>query len=105
MIRVGNQEFREVTFVDFEFTAPEGEAPTPICMVAVELGSGRGHRLFEEDLRQLQALPFPADAQSLVVAYYGRSATPLDIVVRGEVRNPHAQPLADILKKVAAGQK
>ncbi len=43
--------------------------------------------------------------QSLIVGYYGRSATPLDILIRGEVKNPQAQPLADLLKKVAAGQK
>ncbi len=43
--------------------------------------------------------------QSLIVAYYGRSATPLDILIRGEIKSPHAQPLADLLKKVAAGQK
>jgi len=43
--------------------------------------------------------------ESLIAAYFGRSATPLDILIRGEVKSPHTQPLADLLKKVAAGQK
>ncbi|MFA5027242.1 MAG: lipid-binding SYLF domain-containing protein [Candidatus Methylomirabilota bacterium] len=42
--------------------------------------------------------------ETLNGAYYGRSATPIDILVRGEVANPHAKPLADLLKKLATGQ-
>lgn len=70
MIEFNGQTFREITFVDFEFTANDGEVPVPICMVAAELGSGKVHRLFDEDLCRLKALPFPADNDSLVVAYY-----------------------------------
>ena len=33
--------FREVWAVDFEFTAPPGERPKPLCVVARELRSGR----------------------------------------------------------------
>lgn len=38
-------------------------------------------------------------------AYYGRSVTPMDVLVRGEVKSPHTQPLIDLLKKVSASQK
>lgn len=40
--------------------------------------------------------------ETLNGAYYGHSVTPMDILIRGEVKNPHAQPLADLLKKIAA---
>jgi lipid-binding SYLF domain-containing protein len=43
--------------------------------------------------------------ETLNGAYYGQSAAPIDILVRGEVKNPHAEPLIDLLKKLAAGQK
>jgi hypothetical protein len=35
------RHYREVWLVDFEFTAPPGERPTPLCLVARELFSGR----------------------------------------------------------------
>jgi lipid-binding SYLF domain-containing protein len=38
-------------------------------------------------------------------AYHGRSLTPIDILIRGEAKTPHAEPLATLLKKIAAGQK
>lgn len=37
-------------------------------------------------------------------AYYGHSATPMDILIRGEVKSPHAKPLADLLQRIASGQ-
>jgi lipid-binding SYLF domain-containing protein len=42
--------------------------------------------------------------ETLNGAYYGRSVTPMDILIRGEAKNPHAQPLADLLKKIAAAK-
>ncbi len=41
--------FAEVWAVDFEFTAPAGERPTPLCVVARELRSGRLVRLWLAD--------------------------------------------------------
>src|SRR5215510_5492097 len=70
MNRVGSRLFREVWLVDFEFCAPAGENPIPICLVAWELGSGRKLRLWEEDMRNLHAPPYPTDRDCLVVAYY-----------------------------------
>ena len=63
-------DFREVSVVDFEFSAPEGEPPHPICLVARQLKSGRTLRLWEDDLRRLPQAPYPTDQDSLVVAYY-----------------------------------
>ena len=64
-------DFRHVILVDFEFTAPPGGRPTPICMVAREFRTGRTQRLWEDDLRQLSEPPYPFDDSSLVAAYYG----------------------------------
>ena len=41
VFRIGKKEFQQTWAVDFEFTAPPGERPTPICMVARELVSGK----------------------------------------------------------------
>ena len=41
--------FREVWAVDFEFAAPDGERPKPICLVARELRMGRLVRQWEDE--------------------------------------------------------
>ena len=61
---------REVWLADFEFSAPPGERPRPICLVAWEFTSGRKLRIWEDELMQLTAPPFATDGQSLFVAYY-----------------------------------
>ena len=70
MIRLGPYEFREVALADFEFHAPPGERPTPVCLVAHELGSGRTYRLWQDDLQRLPEPPYPVGADCLFVAYY-----------------------------------
>ncbi|MEN1679255.1 MAG: DNA polymerase [Planctomycetota bacterium] len=62
--------YREVWFVDFEFQAPAGERPTPICMVARELSSGRTLRVWQDELRRMSRPPFNVSEESLFVAYY-----------------------------------
>ena len=62
--------FREIVVVDFEFSAPSGEPPKPVCMVAHELRSGRVHRLFEHELRIRRRPPYPTDPGCVFVAYY-----------------------------------
>lgn len=42
--------FREIWCVDFEFRADPGERPIPVCMVALEMKSGRELRLWRGDL-------------------------------------------------------
>lgn len=61
--------FREVWAFDTEFTSPPGEPPTPICVVARELRSGRVIRLFGDELQRDEP-PYAVDEDSLVVAYY-----------------------------------
>src|SRR4051812_14912702 len=50
--------FREVWLVDFEFQAPDGERPRPVCMVARGLRSGRVLRLWRDELLDLRRPPF-----------------------------------------------
>src|SRR5438876_1848471 len=70
VIRLGPYEFREVVLADFEFHAPPGERPTPVCLVAHELGSGRTHRLWQDDLQRLPEPPYSVGSDCLFVAYY-----------------------------------
>jgi hypothetical protein len=60
--------FREVWAVDFEFTAPPGERPEPICLAARELKSGRALRLWRNEMGAEP--PYNISADSLFVAYY-----------------------------------
>lgn len=59
--------FREIWLVDFEFFQPEGERPTPVCLVAREFRSGRLVRLWQQELPEP---PFSLGPESLFVAYY-----------------------------------
>lgn len=59
--------FREVWLTDFEFRAPDGERPTPICLVAREFKSGRLVRLWADELDNP---PWEISADVLIVAYY-----------------------------------
>jgi DNA polymerase-1 len=60
--------FREVWAVDFEFIASSGGRPTPVCMVAWELKSGRKLRLWLDQFGPRP--PFSIDADALFVAYF-----------------------------------
>ena len=62
-----NLPFKEVWAVDFEFTAPPGERPEPICLVARELNSGRTIRLWQDEFGKEP--PFSIDADALFIAY------------------------------------
>ena len=62
--------FEEVWAVDFEFAAPTGGRSEPVCMVALELLSGKIIRLWADELNALAAAPFDTGPQSLFVAYY-----------------------------------
>jgi hypothetical protein len=55
--------------VDFEFTAPRGERPRPLCVVAQELRTDAPTRLWQAE--GAPALPpYSTDADALCVAYY-----------------------------------
>src|SRR3954447_16587661 len=66
---LGLDAYREVWLADFEFSAPPGERPTPVCLVARELRSGRTLRLWQDDLRGRRAPPYSTGPDSLFVAY------------------------------------
>lgn len=60
----------EVWLVDFEFCAPDGEPPSPLCMAARELKTGRLVRAWRDELHARPGPPFAIDRNSLIVAYY-----------------------------------
>jgi DNA polymerase-1 len=62
------EHFREVWLADFEFSAPAGERPTPVCLVAREYFSNRLVRLFADELQD--GPPFQTDENTLFVAYF-----------------------------------
>ncbi len=61
--------FDEIWACDTEYSAPTGHRPTPICLVARELRTGRTVRLWADEMAARQTAPFRTDAQSLFVAY------------------------------------
>ncbi|AMV40451.1 DNA polymerase [Planctomyces sp. SH-PL62] len=66
----GLDAYREVWLADFEFSAPPGERPTPVCLVAREFRSGRTIRLWQDDLRGRRLPPYPIGPDALFVAYF-----------------------------------
>src|SRR5215475_254990 len=61
--------YREVWAVDFEFYAPPGERPTPLCLVARELHTGRLVTSWLEGTRSVLPL-IPSGKDVLMIAYY-----------------------------------
>jgi hypothetical protein len=61
-------QFREIWLVDFEFHAPPGHRPEPLCLVAWELRTGRRLTLWRDQLGDRP--PFDTGRDSLIVAYY-----------------------------------
>jgi hypothetical protein len=61
--------YRHVWAVDFEFTAPPGDRPTPICLVARELRTGELVRQWLADGAP-DAPPYGTGPDTLFVAYY-----------------------------------
>jgi hypothetical protein len=64
------RHYRDIWLADFEYHAPTGERPEPLCMVAIEYRSGQTFKLWADELRVLQRPPFPTGDDSLFVAYY-----------------------------------
>ena len=54
--------------MDYEFMAPPGEIPDPVCLVARELKSGKTIRLWRDQFGPVP--PYSIDADCLFVAYY-----------------------------------
>jgi hypothetical protein len=66
----GLADFREVWLCDFEFSAPCGERPTPVCVVAREFRTGRTLRFWRDELTGMSRPPFGIGPDCLFVAYY-----------------------------------
>ncbi len=62
--------FNEVWLCDFEFSAPSGERPNPLCLVAREFHTGRTLRYWADELRAMSVPPFALDSETLFVAFY-----------------------------------
>jgi len=60
--------FEELWAIDFEFRAPPGERPDPVCVVGRELRTGRVVRQWQGEFSQLP--PFRTDEKALFLAYY-----------------------------------
>src|SRR5437867_4486559 len=61
--------YRQVWAVDFEFLAPSGERPIPLCVVARELRTGWLERLWLADGAS-QTPPCGTGSDTLFLAYY-----------------------------------
>jgi DNA polymerase I len=67
---IKNWGFQEVWLIDFEFSAPPGEPPKVVCLVAREIKSHRKIRLWADELYGVPFPPYAIDQGSLIVAYY-----------------------------------
>src|SRR5262249_49396929 len=64
--------FRQIWAIDFEFYAPDGHVPEPLCVVGKELRSGRYVRqwLQANGKGQPPSCPFPTGPATLFVGYF-----------------------------------
>jgi hypothetical protein len=63
--------FAEVVCLDFEFQAPPGEVPRPVCLVAKELRSGNLHRIWLDGEEWPKEPSFAHGPSVLWAAYFG----------------------------------
>lgn len=62
--------FKSIIAIDFEFSAPSGEQPRVVCLVAKNLKTGEKWRYFQDELLSMKKPPYPQDSSTLIVAYY-----------------------------------
>jgi hypothetical protein len=79
-----NLPFKEVWLVDFEFQSPDGERPTPWCVCALELNSGRRIRQWLGDGAPATP-PYPTAAESLFIAYYASAELGCHLALQWEL--------------------
>ena len=75
-------DFEEVWAVDFEFSAPVGDLPVPICLVAREIRSRRLIRIWEDELLKMRTPPYRVDDGALFVAYYASAELGCHLVLQ-----------------------
>lgn len=85
MIQIGDSEFQSIWLVDFKFSVLPGERPTPICLVAWELGSGRRIKFFQDELMAMKAPPYNIDKHSLFVVYHASAKMGCHIYLRWDL--------------------
>ena len=64
MIAEAMIRFKEIWLVDFEFGAPPGEQQDPVCLVALELKSGRKRRVWQDELETMNHPPYSIGRES-----------------------------------------
>jgi hypothetical protein len=69
-MKIGSQQFRQVWLVDFEFSAPPGNKPVPICIVAIELSSGKRMKVWSDEIKRMTKPPYGIGHDSLFIAFY-----------------------------------
>jgi hypothetical protein len=62
--------FQRIVVADFEFHAPAGERPLPLCLVTLELFTGEIRRFWQNDLAAMSEAPYPTDDTTLWLAFY-----------------------------------
>ena len=69
-MKFASKIFQEIWAVDFEFYGNSGDRPTPVCLIAHELLTGRTLRIWQDELSKMQSPPYSIGPDSLFVAYY-----------------------------------
>lgn len=80
-----SQKFAEIWLVDFEFSAPPGERPKVVCLVALEALSGRRIRVWADDLEDMEEPPYGVGEDCLFVAYYASAELGCHLVLDWEL--------------------
>lgn len=80
-----NWPYREIWAVDYEFSAPPGHVPRPICLVAHELRSGERISLWEDELQARVSAPYSTSSDALFVAYYASAEMGCHLALRWEL--------------------
>jgi hypothetical protein len=63
--------FQRIVVADFEFHAPAGERPLPLCLVTLELFTGEIRRYWQNDLATMPEAPWPTNDTTLWLVFYG----------------------------------
>jgi DNA polymerase I len=71
--------FPEVWAVDFEYYGADGDRPTPVCLVAKELKTGRVIRQWRDEFGPFP--PYRLDADALFLAYAANAELACHIVL------------------------
>lgn len=75
-------QFKEIWFVDFEFSSSPGERPIPICLVALEKKTGQVLKIWQDDLQSMDEPPYSIGPDSLFVAFYASAEMGCHLALR-----------------------